>query len=92
MFKGEVLIYISTITSNNKIILHSSHLNITETYINAEEAILEEESHERISVRYNDSTIQPGEHTLKFKYEGLLHENKFGFIKAPFKYNGEQET
>lgn len=73
-----------------KIILHSSQLNITETYLNQRKAINQEESDERISVRYADTIIQPGEHTLRFKFEGQLREQVYGFIKAPFEFQGQQ--
>lgn len=91
-FFGEVLIYIKTYTNNERIILHSSNLNITETYLNQKKAIYETESDERLSVRYDQTNIQPGEHTLKFKYEGQLKESKFGFIKAPYTYRYQDET
>lgn len=92
VFYGEVLIYINTYTNNEKIILHSSQLNITDTYLNQKKAIYEEETDERVSLRYSEGSIQPGEHTIKFKYNARLQEGKYGFIKAPYTYSFGEQT
>lgn len=84
------MIYIDTFINNEKIFLHSSKLNITETYLNQKKAICDPEENGIISVYYPKRNIQPGEHTLRFKFEGQLKEAKNGFIKAPF--NGKQNS
>ncbi|KAJ8984987.1 hypothetical protein NQ317_016898, partial [Molorchus minor] len=54
----------------DKITLHASELNITESSINHVKAEVECENDEKISLRYSDDVIQPGDNLLRFKYTG----------------------
>ncbi|XP_074031259.1 glutamyl aminopeptidase [Leptinotarsa decemlineata] len=90
IFFGEVRIYVRTKTDLQDIILHSSQLNITEVHINEIKAIFSLEQDDKLSVKYENETLQPGEHTVHISYSAPLIETTYGFIKASYEYYEEK--
>ncbi|XP_018563638.1 puromycin-sensitive aminopeptidase-like protein isoform X1 [Anoplophora glabripennis] len=90
VFDGEVSIHVRAKNVLDKVILHSSSLNITEAFINRVVAEFKNEDDEKLSLRYANESIQPGEHVLFIKYKGTLQRQEIGFTKSPFSYNGEE--
>nr|XP_023025406.1 glutamyl aminopeptidase-like [Leptinotarsa decemlineata] len=90
IFFGEVRIYVRTKTDLQDIILHSSKLNITEVHINEIKAIFSLEQDDKLSVKYENETLQPGEHTVHISYSAPLIETTYGFIKASYEYYEEK--
>ncbi|XP_050501491.1 glutamyl aminopeptidase-like isoform X2 [Diabrotica virgifera virgifera] len=95
VFHGQVIIYVVTKESLNGITLHSDELNITDVYINQIKGRYVEETEGRITVKYNNGSIQPGEHTLLFKYSGNFQidssRQSRGLVKALYDYNGTEK-
>ncbi|CAG9831928.1 unnamed protein product [Diabrotica balteata] len=90
VFHGEVIIYVVTKENLNGITLHSEELNITDVYINQIKGCYVKETEQRITVKYNNGPIQPGEHTLLFKYSGKIRSSR-GLIKALYEYQDIKE-
>ncbi|XP_050501494.1 glutamyl aminopeptidase-like isoform X2 [Diabrotica virgifera virgifera] len=92
VFHGQVIIYVVTKENLNGITLHSDELNITDVYINQIKGYYVENTDERITVKYNSGSIQPGKHTLLFKYSGKFRTDPSrGLVKALYEYNGTKE-
>ncbi|XP_057656076.1 uncharacterized protein LOC130893754 [Diorhabda carinulata] len=85
IFYGETTICVKTTKQLEGITLHSRALTISAVFINQIKAIYEEISDERIIVKFDNSSIQPGEHSIKFNYKGKIgFSPKYGFIKAVY--------
>lgn len=88
-FEGDVSIYVTAKNLLDKITLHSAELNITEAYINRIAVTFEHEDDEKLSLRYANDSIQPGEHVVHIKYRAELNGKGVGFMKATYNYKEE---